>query len=428
MKTFVRPPRGSWDELTKRSQDNGLSVTETVSAILKEVRGRGDVAVREFSVKFDGAAPESLRVTTERRDEIASCVDEQLSCALQQAIDNISAFHRSQLVKEQAVETSPGVECFRRSVSIDRVGIYIPNGTAPLFSTLIMLAVPAVVAGCREIVLCTPGGKSATIPPAIAKAAQLLGIEEIYLIGGAQAIGAMAYGTNSMKPVQKICGPGNAYVTEAKLQVSSQGIPIDLPAGPSEVLVIADSGANPRFVAADLLAQAEHGRDSQVVLVTDDEALVASVATEIEEQLAELPRRAFAEAALLGSFALVVSSIEEALAFSNLYAPEHLIMSVEKPEKYVDGIRNAGSVFLGYWAAEALGDYASGTNHVLPTNGAARAFSGVSVDTFMKKITFQSVTSEGLQSLAPTVARMAEAEGLRAHAQAVLIRKEVLCG
>lgn len=428
MKTYINPPRSLWSSLTKRPQMNARNVRNVVKEILLAVRAGGDAAIREFSIRFDGAAPDNIRVSQSVRDELADQVDGALVSALQQAISNISAFHRSQVASEESVETCPGVTCFRKAVPIERVGIYIPGGLAPLFSTLLMLAVPAMVAGCREVVLCTPGGKSASLNPVIALAARLLNIEEIYLIGGAQAIAAMAYGTETIRPVQKICGPGNAYVNEAKLQVSAEGTPIDLPAGPSEVLVIADSGANPQFIAADLLAQAEHGGGNQVVLVAIDPTLVEPVQAEVDRQLQSLLRRSIAQEALKESFIMVVSSVEEAMDFSNLYAPEHLMLSVRTPERYVDAVRNAGSVFLGYWAAEALGDYASGTNHVLPTNGAARGFSGVSVDTFMKKITFQSVTSEGLLNLTDAVACMAEAEGLNAHAQSVLRRKEVLCG
>jgi histidinol dehydrogenase len=331
-------------------------------------------------------------------------------------------------MQERDVETCAGVNCFRRSIPIERVGVYIPAGSAPLFSTLIMLAVPAKVAGVREIVLCTPGGREGALNPVIACVASLLGIDEIYLVGGAQAIGALAYGTDTIRPVQKICGPGNAYVTEAKMQVAAQGIAIDMPAGPSEVLVIADNGADPRIVAADLLAQAEHGPEGQVVVVTTDAAVLLRVESEVARQVALLPRREVATKSLEESFGVVVASLEEAVEFSNTYAPEHLILSVADSEQYVTSITNAGSVFLGYMAAEALGDYASGTNHVLPTNGAARAFSGVSVDTFVKKITFQKVSEVGLTTLAPTVVCMARAEGLEAHARAVLIREEVLRG
>jgi histidinol dehydrogenase len=428
MKTYINPGCNEWPAICKRPSSRAAQVRATVSEILEGVRERGDEAVAEFSLRFDGAIPASVRVTPERRDLVAQQVDANLVAALQQAISNISSFHTSQRTEEHAVDTCRGVTCFRRSVPIERVGIYIPGGTAPLFSTLMMLAVPAQVAGVREIVLCTPGGRDGALHPVIACVASLLCIDEIYLIGGAQAIGALAYGTASIPPVQKVCGPGNAYVTEAKMQVAAQGVAIEMPAGPSEVLVIADSGADPRFVAADLLAQAEHGPDSQVVVVTTDAAMLAKIESELARQVAILPRREFAIKALEGSVGVVVSSPKEAMAFSNTYAPEHLIISVADADRYVSQVVNAGSVFLGYMAAEALGDYASGTNHVLPTNGAACAFSGVSVDTFMKKITFQRVSEEGLRALAPTVACMARAEGLEAHARAVLIREEALRG
>jgi histidinol dehydrogenase len=392
------------------------------------VQARGDAALSEFSLRFDGAIPASVKVTPPKRDLLAQKVDAGLIAALKQAISNISTFHCSQTMQERDVETCAGVTCFRRAVPIERVGIYIPAGSAPLFSTLIMLAVPAKVAGVREIVLCTPGGREGALNPVIAGVASLLGIDEIYLVGGAQAIGALAYGTDTIRRVQKICGPGNAYVTEAKMQVASQGIAIDMPAGPSEVLVIADNGADPRIVAADLLAQAEHGPESQVVVVTTDTALLSRVESEVARQVALLPREGIATKALEESFGVVVASLDEAVEFSNTYAPEHLIMAVVDPERYVARVTNAGSVFLGYMAAEALGDYASGTNHVLPTNRAARAFSGISVDTFVKKITFQKVSELGLTTLAPTVVCMARAEGLEAHARAVLIREEVLRG
>jgi histidinol dehydrogenase len=405
-----------------------LQVCTKVADILEAVRARGDEALAEFALRFDGGIPASVRVDLKQRDLLARQVDEDLVGALKEAISNVFTFHRSQRVQEQEVESCSGITCFRRSVAIERVGIYIPGGTAPLFSTLIMLAVPAKVAGVREIALCTPGGREGVLNPAIACVASLIGIDEIYLVGGAQAIGALAYGTDTIPAVQKICGPGNAFVTEAKMQVAAQGIAIDMPAGPSEVLVIADQGADPRFVAADLLAQAEHGPDSQVVVVTTDGALLSRIESEVEGQLSLLPRENIATKALEESFGVVVTSLEEAVEFSNTYAPEHLILSVAQAERYVQSVTNAGSVFLGYMAAEALGDYASGTNHVLPTNGAARAFSGVSVDTFVKKITFQKVSEAGLLRLAPTVACMARAEGLEAHARAVLVREEVLRG
>lgn len=428
MKTYINPNRNEWQNICKRPSSRASQVRTTVSEILEAVRARGDEAVSEFSLRFDGAIPASVRVAPKTRDLLAQQVDAELIAALRRAISNVSSFHSSQKIQERDVETFAGVTCFRRSVPIERVGIYTPAGTAPLFSTLIMLAVPAQVAGVREIALCTPGGREGALNPVIACVASLLGIDEIYLVGGAQAIGALAYGTDTIRSVQKVCGPGNAFVTEAKMQVAAQGIPIEMPAGPSEVLVIADSGADPRFIAADLLAQAEHGPDSQVVVVTTDATVLKSVESEVARQVALLPRREFAAKSLEESFGVIVPSLEEAVEFSNTYAPEHLIMSVVDPERYVPRVVNAGSVFLGYMAAEALGDYASGTNHVLPTNGAARAFSGVSVDTFVKKITFQKVSEEGLLGLAPTVACMARAEGLEAHARAVLIREEVLRG
>jgi len=428
MKTYINPKRSEWQTICERPGLQSSQVRVKVSEILEAVQSRGDEALSEFSLRFDGAIPASVKVTPPKRDLLAQQVDAGLIAALKQAISNISTFHCSQNMQERDVETCAGVTCFRRSIPIERVGVYIPAGSAPLFSTLMMLAVPAKVAGVREIVLCTPGGREGALNPVIACVASLLGIDEIYLVGGAQAIGALAYGTDTIRPVQKICGPGNAYVTEAKMQVSAQGIAIDMPAGPSEVLVIADGGADPRIVAADLLAQAEHGPEGQVVVVTTDAAVLLRVESEVARQVALLPRREFATKSLEESFGVVVASLEEAVEFSNTYAPEHLIMSVVDPERYVARVTTAGSVFLGYMAAEALGDYASGTNHVLPTNGAARAFSGVSVDTFVKKITFQKVSEVGLATLAPTVVCMARAEGLEAHARAVLIREEVLRG
>ncbi len=428
MKTYINPSRSEWPRLSRRPVPQSSDVPNVVATILGEVRSRGDAALKEFSLRFDGAAPSSFRVSIESRDILAGRVQPKLVEAITQAIATISRFHESQRTIEPEVETVPGVVCFRRSLPIERVGIYIPAGTAPLFSTLLMLAIPAKLAGVREIALCTPGGNAGRLNEVIACAAKLLDIDEIYLVGGAQAIGALAYGTESIPVVQKICGPGNAFVTEAKLQVAAQGFAIDMPAGPSEVLVIADRDADPRFVAADLLAQAEHGPDSQVVVVTPDAPLLERILAEVERQVAELPRGAVAEQALQESLGIVVRSIDEALEFSNAYAPEHLILSVGEPERYIPAIRNAGSVFLGYLAAEALGDYASGTNHVLPTNGAARALSGVSLDTFVKKVTFQRVNAEGFARLSQTVACMAQAEGLDAHARAVLIRQEVLNG
>jgi histidinol dehydrogenase len=380
--------------------------------------------LRDFTARFDGAAPQNFALSIADRDSQAAQVSAELAAAIDVAIANISSFHATQLQEEIAVETAPGVVCFRKKIPIGRVAVYVPGGSAPLFSTLLMLVIPAKLAGVREIVLATPGGKTATIPPVIALCAQRLGIDEIYLMGGAQAIAALAYGTESIPRVDKICGPGNQFVTEAKVQVSSAGIPIDMPAGPSEALVIADSGANPRYVAADLLAQAEHGVDSQAVLVTTDRGLVRLVEEEIARQLERLPRKNIAEQVMARANAVVLPTVADAVAFSNVYAPEHLLLSVEDPERYVPLVQNAGSVFLGYFAAESLGDYASGTNHVLPTNRFATGLSGVSIDSFVKAVTFQRVDRRGLRGLGPTVVEMARAEGLEAHAQAVVVRME----
>jgi histidinol dehydrogenase len=414
---------GDIRELTRRPVAKDLTLAATVSAIIDRVKSEGDQAVLEYAQRFDGCAPAHLSVSELERDARAACAPEALHQALSQAIASLTKFHRAQCAPEQSVETVPGVVCSRRSVAIERVGIYIPNGLAPLFSTLFMLAVPARVAGCKEIALATPGGKEGVLNPAIALCARLLGISEIYLMGGAQAIAALACGTESIKPVSKVCGPGNRYVTEAKLQLAAKGVAIDMPAGPSEVLIVADEAADPRYIAADLLAQAEHGPDSQVVLVACDRSIVERTLAEVDRQCAQLPRKGTAVAALTQSFALLVNSLDDALAFSNLYAPEHLILSVKDPQPLAAQVVNAGSVFLGYWAAEALGDYSSGTNHVLPTNGVAVAYSGVSVDTFVKKITFQSVSRAGLEALAETVTTMARAEGLEAHAQAIVVRQ-----
>jgi histidinol dehydrogenase len=425
MKIYTKPDRSEWELLSRRPSAEASRVPAVVRQILGGVRSRGDQALKEFTHTFDGVVLDSLRVSLTDRDSAAEAVDDRISDAITQAIGAIRAFHSTQLVIEDAVETVPGITCYRRSVPIERVGIYIPGGSAPLFSSLLMLAIPAQLAGCEELALCTPVSASGQINPVIALCAQKLQIDELYLVGGAQAIGAMAYGTETIKRVHKICGPGNAFVTEAKLQVAAEGVPIDMGAGPSEVLVIADAGADPRYVAADLLAQAEHGADSQMVVVTPCTELVPRILAEVERQLSLLPRQAVAEQALRQSFVVVTESLQEAVAFSNVYAPEHLILSVTEPEVLAERVVNAGSVFLGYWAAEALGDYASGTNHVLPTNGSARGVSGVSVDTFMKKITFQRVSERGLRNLAPTVTTMAKAEGLEGHARAVSIREEV---
>jgi histidinol dehydrogenase len=391
----------------------------TVGAILNEVRMGGDAAVRKFSLQFDKVAPERMELSPgERKVEL----EEGLKAAIRMAAANIEAFHRRQVRAEEVVETMPGVKCWRRSVAIEKVGLYIPGGTAPLFSTLLMLAIPARIAGCREIILCSPPDAQGNLHPALLYAAELIGGIRIFRVGGVQAIGAMAYGTGSIPAVYKIFGPGNQYVTCAKQLVQREGIAIDMPAGPSEVAVYADATASADFVAADLLSQAEHGVDSQVVLVSTSVSVVERVLAEVERQVALLPRAELARTALANSRAFIVADSHQAMELLNEYAPEHLILSCADAEMLAEEVVNAGSVFLGHYSPESVGDYASGTNHVLPTNGAARAFSGVSLDSFVKKITFQQLTPEGLKAIGGTVEAMASAEGLEAHAQAVKIR------
>jgi histidinol dehydrogenase len=391
----------------------------TVGAILAEVRSGGDAAVRKFSLQFDKVAPERMEVGPEERSVE---LDEGLKAAIRMAAANIEAFHRRQVRVEDVVETMPGVRCWRRSVGIEKVGLYIPGGTAPLFSTLLMLAIPAKIAGCREIILCSPPDAQGRLHPALLYAAELIGGIRIFRVGGVQAIAAMAFGTESIPGVYKIFGPGNQYVTCAKQLVQRAGIAIDMPAGPSEVAVYADEMASADFVAADLLSQAEHGVDSQVVLVSSSAFVVERVLAEVERQVGLLPRGEIARKALANSRAFIVRDGVQAMALLNEYAPEHLILACEDAERLAGEVINAGSVFLGHYSPESVGDYASGTNHVLPTNGAARAFSGVSLDSFVKKITFQQLSREGLSNIGETVQQMASAEGLEAHANAVKIR------
>lgn len=422
MQLYVQPPAEEWQSILARPAQDLRELEAPVSAILQEVATRGDDALLDFTARFDGVRLAELAVSAE---EIALAT-EQVSPALQEAIrtakQNIEAFHRAQQDATPTVETMPGVRCWRRSVGIERVGLYVPGGTAPLFSTVLMLAVPAVLAGCREVVLCTPPQKDGSVHPAILYAAQLAGVRQIFRVGGAQAIAAMAYGTESIPATYKIFGPGNAYVTVAKQLVSKAGVAIDMPAGPSEVMVVADESARPEFVAADLLSQAEHGADSQVVLVCYSEQMAQAVMAATDAQLAQLPRKDFAAASLANSAAIVVANQAQALEVINAYGPEHLILAVEQAETWVEGIINAGSVFMGHYTPESVGDYASGTNHTLPTNGFARAYSGVSLDSFVRKITFQQLTPEGLQNIGPTVETMAAAEYLDAHKLAVSIR------
>lgn len=423
MKFIPYPNLATSQSFLTRPDDLGASARfEKVSAILKTVREEGDVAVRRFSAQFDGFTLENLEVSMEEMAVAEQLISAELKSAIKQAYTNIRKFHGHQWEQEQRIETMPGISCWRKSIPINKVGLYIPGGTAPLFSTVLMLGVPAQLAGCQEIVLCTPAQKGGSVHPAVLFAAGCCGIKKVFKIGGAQAIGAMAYGTGSVPRVWKIFGPGNPWVTTAKQLVSLDGVAIDLPAGPSEVCVVADSSANPRFIAADLLSQAEHGPDSQVLLLSDSEALIKAVEQELEIQLQALPRMDFARQSLGNSYAILLKNLNEALSWSNAYAPEHLILALADPEKWATQVTDAGSVFLGNFTPESAGDYASGTNHTLPTGGYARAYSGVSLDSFLKKITFQQISPAGLTQLAPTIITMAKAEGLEAHAKAVEIR------
>jgi len=423
MQIVVNPAFEQANTMLQRPQlADEASLRNQVRALLDELRHGGDQALLQLAERFDGPQLKPFKVEPAIMASAAEKVPESLRQAIQQAYANIRSFHAEQSKPESAVETMPGVRCWRRAVPIERVGLYIPGGSAPLFSTVLMLGVPAQIAGCRDVVLCTPAGSDGDPHPAVLYAAHLCGIEQVYRLGGVQAIGAMAYGLAGIQPVYKIFGPGNAWVTAAKQLVSLEGVAIDMPAGPSEVAVIADQTATPAFVAADLLSQAEHGPDSQVVLFSNSADLVDQVQAEMRQQLEKLPRRDIARQALEHSKAIVLSSLDEAMQWSNAYAPEHLILQVEDPGYWALQVVNAGSVFLGPYTPESAGDYASGTNHTLPTGGWARAYAGVSVDAFVKKITFQEITPEGLQQLGPTIEIMAEAEGLTGHAQAVRIR------
>ena len=425
IKCFIEnPPKADWSKILARPNPGGADIAATVADILTEVKNRGDRAVIEYNTRFDGYSKDNFEVSAQEMKEAITLLPDNLKEAIIQASKNITLFHENQLVDQQPVETMPGVLCWRKSVPIEKVGLYIPGGTAPLFSSVLMLGIPANIAGCKEIILCSPPQKDGNIHPAILFAAHITGITRIFKVGGAQAIAAMAYGTDTVPAVYKITGPGNRYVTEAKQMITKYGIAIDMPAGPSEVLVFADEGANPSFVAADLLSQAEHGEDSQVVLICPHRAFFDLVEIEIEKQLKVLPRREIAIKALENSVAIAMNDSSLAMDLINDYAPEHLIMALRNPTDFVKDIRNAGSVFLGDFTPEAAGDYASGTNHTLPTNGFAKAFSGVSVDSFIKKITFQQVSPTGLELLGPVVATMAAAEQLEAHRQAILIRLE----
>lgn len=422
MQVIINPERKRWQALLQRPYTDNSAVLQSVQVILQQVKTAGDTALRELTEKFTGVSLQNLSVTKEQIAAAGDALPAELKAAIQQAKTNIETFHQSQLTQTEIIETMPGVQCWRRSVGIEKVGLYIPGGTAPLFSTVLMLAIPATLAGCKEIILCSPCGKEGALHPAILYAAHLTGITQIFRVGGAQAVAAMAYGTESIPAVYKIFGPGNQYVTAAKQLVQMKGVAIDMPAGPSEVCVLADNTANAAFVAADLLSQAEHGADSQVLLVSTDETLAQNVQNELEIQLAQLGRKELAAKALSNSKAIVVETMNDAIDLVNEYAAEHLIISCVGADGIAEKITNAGSVFIGQYSPESVGDYASGTNHTLPTNGFARAYSGVSVDSFVRKITYQKLSAKGLQGIAATVIRMAEAEGLDAHANAVKIR------
>lgn len=421
MQLIFYPQQKDMAKILKRPTQDFSTVKETVQHILNDVQQLGDAALKEYTKRFDNIDLNDFAVTDEEW-QTASTIDDDVKKAIQLAIKNVSTFHAAQKQPVSKIETMPGVVCWRKPVAIDKVGLYIPGGTAPLFSTLIMLGVPAMLAGCKEIIVCTPPQKNGLIHPAVLYTAKQIGISKIFKVGGAQAIAAMAYGTNSVSKVNKIFGPGNNYITYAKMLVNAEGIAIDMPAGPSEVAVLADNSANADFIAADLLSQAEHGKDSQVVLISDSETIVSKTLEAIKQQLINLPRKDIATAALENSKAIVVNDLKEGIEWLNEYAPEHLIIHCDNPETIADKITNAGSVFLGKYSPESVGDYASGTNHTLPTHGFAKAYSGVSLDSFYKKITFQQLSKEGLKNIGHAVTTLAEAEGLQAHAQAVTIR------
>jgi len=422
MEVIRYPNRKQWTQLLQRPQNPAQVGEDKVLAILQAVRERGDNALREFGHRFDQVELNALTVSPEELQNAAREVSPKLRQAIQLAIENITRFHKTQLIEEPPVETSPGVICRRKNVAIERVGLYIPGGTAPLFSTVLMLAVPAQIAGCSEIVLCTPPDCDGNVNPAILYAARQLGLKKVFKVGGAQAIAAMAYGTESIPKVDKIFGPGNSWVTLAKQLIRRDTVAVDMPAGPSEVAVIADESADPEFVAADLLSQAEHGIDSQVILFAISGELIDDVATAVERQLKALPRKEIAQLALQNSRIFLLPDLEEAMAMANQYAPEHLILMTSNAEELAEKVINAGSVFIGAYTPESAGDYASGTNHTLPTYGYARSYSGISVDSFIKKITFQSISEKGLRSIGSAIATMATAEGLNAHKYAVSVR------
>lgn len=422
MKIVKYPERSDWQRLLERPYIDVSKLNGTVADILDDVRKNGDDAVRRYEAKFDGVSLTSLAVTEEELDSAVNEVSGELKSAIELAHSNIEKFHMSQRMTVHKVETAPGVCCWQKGVAIQKIGLYIPGGTAPLFSTVLMLATPAKIAGCEDIILCTPPNKEGKVNPAILVAAKVAGVNRIYKIGGVQAIGAMAYGTETVPKVYKIFGPGNRFVMTAKQQVSLSDVAIDMPAGPSEVCVIADDSSNAEFVAADLLSQAEHGTDSQVLLISTSESMAEKVIKEIDRQMALLPRRNIAAQALENSICIVAHDSSEAMDISNAYAPEHLVIATEDYDELADKVVNAGSVFLGRYACESAGDYASGTNHTLPTHGYAMAYNGVNLDSYIRKITFQHITPEGVRSIGRAVEVMAENEMLDAHKNAMTVR------
>ena len=422
MNIYVKPEKSVWADICRRPSDSNPVVRDRVRAIIDRVREGGDKAIMELAMEIDGRRPESIRVSAAAIEEAGTLVSPAVKSAIAAAAANIRAFHKAQMPSPVKVETAPGVFCIQKPVPIQKVGLYIPGGTAPLFSTVLMLAIPAAIAGCRETVLCTPAGKSGKIAPEVLYAASFCGIDKIYEIGGAQAVAAMAYGTETVGRVDKIFGPGNQYVTTAKQMLGGSVVAIDMPAGPSEVMVIADESSDAAFVAADLLSQAEHGRDSQVMLVCTTAGVASAVEAEVCRQVRMLGRAEFAEAALEKSRFVVLDNEDDIVEFADCYAPEHLIVSTAEPWRIVDRISAAGSVFVGNYTPESAGDYASGTNHTLPTSAWARSYSGVNIDSFIRKMTIQEISREGLEGLAGTIVAMAEAEGLQAHANAVKVR------
>ena len=422
MKTFSYPEPQEWREIVIRPLADPSAIQKKVRKIVEKVKEKGDKAVAKYTAKFDEVELDSIQVTEEEIQEGVHLVAEELKTAIRQAAANIETFHRFQVQQTEWVVTMPGIMCSRKMVPIEKVGLYIPGGTAPLFSTILMLGIPARIAGCKEVILCTPPGAGGEMHPAILFAADLVGIKRIYKVGGVQAIAAMAFGTETIPKVYKIFGPGNQYVTEAKQMVQEMGVAIDMPAGPSEICVLADESADPAYVASDLLSQAEHGIDSQAILITTSERVFQGCMIELKNMLKDLPRKEIAERSLDNGYIVLVKNIEEGIKLVNEYAPEHLIIACENCDNIADKIVNAGSIFLGNYSPESVGDYASGTNHTLPTNGFAKMYSGLSVDSFVKKITYQKLSREGLKNIADTVIAMAEAEGLQAHAQAVRVR------